>query len=165
LGKIQVKIKSFNRPKKLQEKFKKLPDLLGRGANILLSSNSIKALKSKGFNIPSDPVVLTWNGLVREDYLAVELEPRTLFASSGQEAWDSWVCDFCGDGHLKQPLRREANPQWVEYDLNVFPEWIGISRLRESFSTLASEDFKFAVDTLGLSGFKFYECGKFMKGS
>jgi hypothetical protein len=163
LGSLSITMKSFHRPKKLQEKFKRLPDLLDCGVNRLISLKAIEGLGSKGFNVPGGPCVLTWNGLLREDYIALELEPRTLFTPSGQEAWDSWTCDFCGGDHLKEPVRSRGNPRWVEYDVDAFPEQVGISRMREGFGLLASEDFKNAVEALGLTGFTFCEGGRFVK--
>jgi hypothetical protein len=162
LGAFKVVMKSFHRPKKLQEKFKKLPDLLDCAWNYLISRKALHALRTKGFEIPCGPTALTWNGLLREDYLAVELEPRTVFAPSGRRAWESWTCDFCGGSHLKQPVPKRRLFEPVEYDANAFPEHVGILRVREGGMLLASEDFKAAVEELGLTGFKFIQSGTFV---
>ena len=155
LGKPSITIKSFRRPKNFEKKFKNLPDVFECAFNVLFSTRAVEALKATGFEILYGPAALVWNGLPRDDYLAVELEPANVFAPTTEEHWNCWICDFCGGGVLKKPapLPHGANPQWEYYHASKFPERVGISRVRESGSIIASQDFKDAVEDLRLTGF------------
>jgi hypothetical protein len=162
LGRFSITVKPCRRPDSVREKLRRLSDIFECGPNIVLSKKAIDALQEQGLMIPFGPASLTWHGIHVEHFCAIELEPRSLFAASGEEAWNDWACDFCGEWHAKEPRRRGGNPSWVEYDWNLFPNKTGIARLRECHSLIASEEFKNAVEQAGVRGFRFIECGVFV---